>query len=1056
MSWQEQDTDRSIPEAFARTREERGEHLAIVSDNGSLTYAQLGELADGIAAAIRQRRPDAGRVALLLRHDAPVVAAALAALECGMAVVALNPSEPPARLAQVRARVEPEVLITDHDNLERATAAGFTPEQTIVTSELDSDAAPGREARDATPGSDDLAFLISTSGTSGRPKIVMQSHRNVLHNVLRYANGLGITPDDRVAWLASLSGGQGLASVWTTLLSGATLCPFPIAERGVATLGDWIEQQGVTVLDTIPSVLRNFARTLGERRIGGVRLVRLASERAVASDFEAFRRHFPTDCALASVLASSEAAIIAQTILRPGDRLSDERLPVGHPAEGIEVLVLDERGEPVPDGEPGEIVVASRYLSQGYWRDEELTAQRFQAVEGKRRLRTGDLARRSPDGALTITGRSDKQVKVRGYRLQLEEVEAALAAQPEILAAAVALDTTERGDARLTGYLILNPDRAIAPAELRKRLQSTLAPHAIPSSFVQLDELPLTPHGKIDPQRLGKQRPLGGAGGKRPPEPAKPSEARASQTQTAEILAGAWSEALDRDVGPHEPFLELGGDSLTAAVIAARVYELFGVELDLRVFASDITVSALAALVDQDQGAGPHDDIPPLRRSPRMGPLSTAQARVWRSRAFKRTDPFWNVAVPFRIRGPLDPAALRKSIDHIVRRHEILRTTFTQYGGTPMAVVRALSPTQLAIEDLRGEPDADAKVQEILDQELRQPFDLEQGPLLRWRLLRVGPQEYRLLRMSHHMIHDALSWRVFFRELAVTYEALQAGTPPPLKGAPPLQYLDYAIWERAALRPKSRRYQDELAWWRRRFEAPAPPPPLPFERAEPDSRAQPGEGFLRWGIEPQHATALDQLGRACGATFFMTRLATASALLALETGTEDLVIGTPASTRTRPELQDMIGVFLNYVLVRLRFTGEPTFQQWLGEVRRSVIDTSARVSIPTERLRRELRAEGVRLPVPAARFVAWPTLAPMRFGGIEVEPLPRRCAEASGFRLGVNRAYEADRCWAEFDPKVHDPVGVEQFLGRLRALIAAVAAEPDRPLRDLHAAVAVL
>jgi non-ribosomal peptide synthetase component F len=274
--------------------------------------------------------------------------------------------------------------------------------------------------------------------------------------------------------------------------------------------------------------------------------------------------------------------------------------------------------------------------------------------------------------------------------------------------------------------------------------------------------------------------------------------------------------------------------------------------------------------------------------------------------------------------------------------------------------------------------------------------------------------------------------------------------------APPLQYIDYAIWERAALRPRARGYQAEFDWWRRRFDTPVPPPRLPFERPVPDPAASPEEGFLRWGIEPRHSATLDRLGRTSGATFFMTRLAAASALLALETGAEDLVIGTPASTRTRPELQNMIGVFLNYVLVRLRFAGEPTFQQWLGEVRRSVIDTSAHVRIPTERLRRDLREQGVRLPMPAARFVAWPALAPMRFGGIELEPMPRRCAEASGFRLGVNRAYEADRCWAEFDPKVHDPRGVEEFLGRLRALVAAAAAEPDRPLRDLHAAVAVL
>jgi hypothetical protein len=231
---------------------------------------------------------------------------------------------------------------------------------------------------------------------------------------------------------------------------------------------------------------------------------------------------------------------------------------------------------------------------------------------------------------------------------------------------------------------------------------------------------------------------------------------------------------------------------------------------------------------------------------------------------------------------------------------------------------------------------------------------------------------------------------------------------------------------------------------------------LPFARPKPDPYVDPAEGFVRWGLDPRHSEALDRIGRSAGATYYTTRLAAFSALVALESEVEDFVIGTPVSTRIRAELQNMIGVFVNFAALRLRFTGEPTFRSWLGEVRRAVIDTGAHVTVPAEQLTRELGRRNVRPPRTEARFVAWAAIAPMRFGGIELEPLPRRGAEASGFRLGVNRPYESERCWAEFDPKVHDRSGVEQFLAHLTGLVAAACAEPDRSLRDLHAAVALL
>jgi amino acid adenylation domain-containing protein len=958
MGLSAEDIADTIPGRFDRVLAARAEHPAIAGTAESLSYRELGALADRYAAAVLERRRSGQHVAVLARHGAPVIAASLAALRCGMGVVTLNPSDPPARLAEIRAAVQPDLLLSDEPHLEQARAAGFAEERTVILSQ-----APDRAEPPAYPPveAEDLAFLICTSGSTGVPKVVLQSHRNVLHNVLRYTNGLGIGADDRLAWLASLSGGQGIATAWTALLGGATLCPFPIAERGVTGLAGWLAEHGVTVFDTIPSVLRNFAQTLTEERIPGVRLVRIASEGAFGGDFRAFERHFAAECGLATVLASSEAGIIAQGILHPGDEVPAGALPVGRPADGIEVLLLDESGEPVADGATGEIVVESDFLSPGYLGDPELTARRFEHLDGRRRLRTGDLARRSGDGVLTVIGRGDKQVKIRGNRLQLEEVEAALADHPGIAAAAVALETGARGDARLIAYLAAGDGTAPEPGEIRRRLASMLPAHAIPAGFVFLDQLPLTPHGKVDRERLA---------GLRPPDQRDGSAGPLPGSETEELIAGLWSEAFERAVGSHEAFLELGGDSLTAAVIAARVHERFGVQLDLRVFASDITVSGLAALVERRRDAAPDDELPPLRRAGRTGPLSSAQERLWRPGAFDRSDPFWNVAVPFIVRGPLDVEALRASIEQIVRRHESLRTTFTERDGRPVAVVRPPERFELTVEDLRGESDPRARAAEIADAAMLEPFDLERGPLLRTRLLQVDAEEYHLVRLTHHLIHDALSWRIFFRELAVLYEAFREGSPSPLPDDPPLQYIDYAVWEQSCLAPDSRRYRSEVTWWERRLESPLPGLELPFARPQPDPEAAASKGFATWGIPAAHSVALDELGRRAGATYYMTRLAAFAALLSLESGTEEFVIGTPVSTRTRAELQSMIGLFLNFAMLRLSFSGDPSFSDWVHHVRRAVIDTSARVSIPAERLRTELRARKVELPQTEARFVA--------------------------------------------------------------------------------------
>jgi len=408
------------------------------------------------------------------------------------------------------------------------------------------------------------------------------------------------------------------------------------------------------------------------------------------------------------------------------------------------------------------------------------------------------------------------------------------------------------------------------------------------------------------------------------------------------------------------------------------------------------------------------------------------------------------MALPMQIRGALDVPALRRGIDQIVRRHEVLRTTFAERGGRLVQVVHPPAAIDLPLVDLCSAANPEAEAREMLDREVHTPFDLEQGPLLRLRLVRVRDDEHWLLRINHHIVSDGWSWRVFFQELGVLYEAFRRGEPSPLPGELAFQYGDFAAWQRRYLRPGEPRYVREVAWWSRVFAEEHAPLPFPFARDAPPADPVASEGVVWWGLDPEASCELDRVGRSAGATYYMLRLAVFSAQLAIETGREDIVLGASVTNRWLTELQAMFGDFTNLVTLRLRFHGNPTFRDWLARVRAVVVDTSEHVDVPYAQLCQELRAEGIAPPEMLAVFGRSHQLPPLHFGGLEVNPLRSSLQIApTGFTFLVDRGYEADRCHTYFDFGSYDPEGVRSFIARYQRLVAAVAADPDRPLRSI-------
>jgi amino acid adenylation domain-containing protein len=986
--------------------------------------------------------------ALLLRHDAPLLAATLGVLKAGKIGVALNPSDPPARLEQIREDTGSKLVLTDSRHRDLALRAGYSASDVLIVPELP-DGSP-HPAPAMTVGPEEVAFLIYTSGSTGRPKGVMQTHRNMLHNALRLTNGLGVRAEDRIVLLASLSGGQGLATTWIGLLNGGTLFPFPIMERGVTGLAAWLTDHEITVFIVSASVFRHFIRTLNDGELlNGIRLLRLGSETALRGDLDAYARHFASSCLFTNTYSSSEAGNITQCPLDAEIALPSNRLPVGRPAEGIELFLIDEHGAEVPPGETGEIVVRGEYLSPGYWENEALTAERFALAgsNGNARLfHTGDLGWMSEDGVLTVVGRNDNQVKVRGNRVELSEVEAAIVASPGVATAVVCPSTTSRGDTTLTAYVSPRSGQVLTSGGLRRELRDTLPSHSVPTAFVFLEALPLNPHGGVDRERLARIQP----------SVPTPAPVRPSMSETEDRLSEIWSHALEREgIGREDGFLDLGGDSLTAAVVAAEIYYAFGVELELGAFAEGPTVGEMAQLVDRMRRNASGGARPPIRRAPRTEPLPASfdQERTWRYCRTPEEAAFYTKAIAARIEGPLDVAALRRSIDHIVRRHEILRTTFEERDGEVIQVVHPAAPVDLPLIDLTSSPDAEAQADDRLASEAAIPFDLERGPLLRLRLLRISEDEHRLLRINHHIISDAWSWKVFFEELAALYEDYHRGDPPRLADERSLHYGDFAAWERRRLDPHEGAYVEEIEWWRDVLQPDVAAAPLPFTRRARRDAADPSEGVVWAGLPPEVALELDRIGRQVGATYYLVRLAIFAAQLAAETGRDDVLLGTYVTKRRRVELQAMFGPFVNVTAIPLHLAGDDTFRQWLGRVRDVFSETSAHTEIPYELLREELGKRGPTPPELQAIFSSGDgggeRKRPRRFAGLELtSPGGAFDGMPPEFTFGVDRFAEADMCLAYFDPRVHDPAGVRAFLERFGRVAAEASAHPDRPIRD--------
>ncbi|MPY39617.1 amino acid adenylation domain-containing protein, partial [Streptomyces phyllanthi] len=945
----------AVHELIAARAAAHPDAVAVVCGERSLTYAGLVGRSARLARYLRALGvgPESA-VGLYLPRGVEMVAAVLAVWQAGGAYLPLDPDYPPERLAFMLTDGGAAVLVGDRTAVgvpDGAVAKAVDDGRVVWLDDpavrADLAALPTAPPEPVPVDPAGLAYTIYTSGSTGTPKGVQVPHAGLANLVAGLGPVLGVAPGVRMLQFASFSFDAAVLDIAATLACGGTLVVATGQERAEPSrLTAMLQAGAVQAASVVPSLLG----VLSPEDLPGLGTVLVGAERLT----ERVARAWARNRRLVNTYGPTEASVMVTT--GQVDPETREAPPIGSALSNTTLHVLDEELRPVPAGGTGELFIGGPQVARGYGRRPALTAERFVADpfagDGTRLYRTGDRVRWTAAGDLEFVGRTDDQVKVRGFRVELGEVEAALAGHPGVRTAVVAL-AGHGTRSRLAAYLVpADPGASVpGPADLRKYLRGRLPGFMIPASFTELAAPPLTPAGKIDRAALpdpGSDRPdLDGPY----VAPATPAE---------DLLAGILAEVLGVDpIGALDDFFELGGHSLLAMQVISRVRGAFEVELPLAALFDQPTVRGLAAVVE---GPSVRTPVPPVTPAPRDQalPLSFAQQRLWFLDQLEPGSAEYNVPMRVPLAADTDVRALGAALDAVVARHEALRTRLVAGpDGTARQVIDPPGPVPLPIADVSAAAEPVRAADRLVALDAVAPFDLAAGPLIRTCLIRLGQAGYVLSLTLHHAAFDEWSGGILRRELSALTAAFRAGKPDPL---PPLavQYADFALWQRAWLTGDV--LDRQLAYWRDRLDG-LPVLELPTDHPRPPVRSSSGT-VTRFAVPPGTARGLRRVARESGASMFMVLFAAYAALLGRYCGTDDVVAGTPVANRNRAETEDLIGFFVNTLVLRADLSGDPSFADLVGRVREAALGAFAHQDLPFEQLVEALVTERDRSRTP--------------------------------------------------------------------------------------------
>ena len=920
--------DATLVDLFARHVRERPKAIAVEDAKGSFDFAELDRRASILAHELIARGIGADDlVALTMERSRHLLVAILGVLKAGAGYLPIDPEAPVERVALIIDDSRAKLLVSDAGGfgLPKTEPAGLAPAggaDVLPWGELDFSATNKPLPIPARARPDTTAYVIYTSGSTGKPKGVVIEHRNVVNVIASSCDVYGLDADrDAVILLfSSITFDASVEQLGLTLVGGARLV---VATKDVLLDHDafeaFVASHRVTHLDTVPLFLSGFTpkQPLGLARIvvgGDICPVPVAARWAPGHAF--YNEYGPTE----TTITSLRHCVTAEDLVL-------SRIPVGRPVANTKIYILDWTGNLAPLGVPGEMHIGGAGVARGYLNNPQLTAERFVPnpyVPGDRMYKTGDIARWTRDGNIDFLGRADNQVKIRGFRIELGEIEAALLRHPAVAEAAVIVTAKGEVDKRLCGYAVLRG--TATPAALRSFLARTLPSYMVPEAVVCMDALPVTTSGKIDRKRL--------------PEPVfeEVDADDTPRTLAEERLIEIWADVLKlprHQIPLERSFFELGGHSLLIMLLISKIQQTFTVRLAAADVFEQPTVRGLAGLIE----AHDREAIVPI---PRVGerdryPLSSVQRRLY---AIHQTNPEsvqYNMPTVFAVEGRVTPERLEEVVRALISRHASLRTSFHVEDGEPIARIHASAPLSLQMIE------SDAELDELM-QRLMQPFDLSQAPLARLWLVRRSNGDELVVVDMHHIIADGYSTAILWREIS---EIIRGVSLPPLR----ITVGDFALWQ------QSPEHQQEIAaqrdFWKRQFADPPAPLQLPYDFRHPAVRSHAGDLVVAQ-LPPDELAQLTALSRGQQSTLFATLLSSWFLFLSRIGGGDDVVVGVPVSGRVHPDLQDVVGMFVNTVAWRAKIPATGTFLEFLESTRDTSLDVLASEEYQLEDLLDEL------------------------------------------------------------------------------------------------------
>jgi amino acid adenylation domain-containing protein len=1046
LQFDKTEIEQSICDRFEAQARLYPNRVAIAAAGKAISYSELNRVSNQISSAIlRLCNEDQARIALLLESGELMIAAILGVLKTGNTYVPLDPSSPKSRNRFILGHAEAKVLLTNGRNLSLAEDLAGHELQLLNVEHLASDLPTDNLAIRIPP--DAIAYIIYTSGSTGQPKGVIETHRNLLHNVMRNTNTLRISSEDRISLLRSIGAGGATRDALSALLNGAALYPFSVKEEGLNALAAWLRRQEISIFTTVITVFRHLAAILPrDERFPSVRIIYAGGEQVTRRDVELYKKHFSDDCLFVNRLGITETGTVTYFFIDKRTHLPEAVVPVGYPADDTEILILDENGNELGPNCTGEIAIRSEYMSPGYWKSPENSQSVFisdHSEPNKRVYRTGDFGRKLPDGCVVHLGWKDFQVNIRGYRIELAEVEAELLNHPDVLQAAVVGREHWSGEIRLVGVIVPAQKNAVSAESLRFFLEDRLPDHMIPSAFMMLDALPLNANGKIDRRALHEPDWLPATDSVKGVHP---------RTELEDVIAGIWEATLGIDgIGIEDNFFRLGGHSLLVGQVLSKIKAAFQIDVPLASFLEEPTVAFLARAVQralqEEQGYSA-----PITVLPRPGrlPLSFAQERIWFLHQLEPANFSYNFPTATLIEGKLNIDAVRRALDQIVERHEALRSTFVARDDGVFQVVVPDARMQLPLIDLShlAESESQAALLRTVRQLVHQTFDLSNAPLLRVALLKLDDSRHVLLTV-HHMVADGWSIGILFNELSILYEQYCAGREPRL---PELmfQYADFAAWQRQSLHGKA--LEAEIAHWKEELGDVLPAAELASDRARAARQSFLG-GRTTIVLPKDTALALKRLARRESATMFMVLLAALKTLLFRYTGTESVIVGSPVAGRNRAELENLIGLFTNTLVLKTELSDNPSFLELVERVRKTCLKAYAHQDLPFEKLVEQLQPQRdlSRNPLFQTMFIMQNTpnsvlkLAGLRTHRMDVE------SGTSKFDLTLSIAEENEQLVGSFEysSDLFEHSTIARMADHYKILLQGIIDDPGRRLSEL-------